>query len=275
MNANNFWPALAMTLVAGVSTGIGGLIAVYGAKGKRFLPLSLGLSAGVMIYVSFVELFQMAFDTLAVDYGDKTGMMLTVLGFFIGIAIIFCIDQLLPENINPHEISPPRDAPRDRGMHGVKSDSSEMQRLRRVGLMAALAIVIHNFPEGIATFASGLQDIRMGLAICVAVAIHNIPEGMAVAVPIYYADGNRKLALQYAFLSGLAEPIGALFGALLLWRFMNGALFGMILSGVAGIMVFISLDELLPAAEAYGEHHLSIIGVVVGMAIMAATLLLL
>ncbi len=269
----HFWPALAMTVVAGISTGLGGLIAVYGAKGKKFLPFSLGISTGVMIYVSFVELFRMAFDTLEFGYGAEKGMLLTVLGFFIGIALIFCIDQLLPEDINPHEMGASKK--RETASNGIQGDSSEAQRLRRVGVMAALAIVIHNFPEGIATFASGLQDIRMGMAICVAVAIHNIPEGMAVAVPIYYADGNKGQALKYAFLSGLAEPIGALLGALLLWRFMQGALFGMILSGVAGIMVFISLDELLPAAEAYGEHHMAIIGVVAGMAIMAATLLLL
>ena len=143
-----------------------------------------------------------------------------------------------------------------------------------MGLFAALAIAIHNFPEGLAAFASALTDIKLGIPIAIAIAIHNIPEGIAVSVPIYYATGNRKKAFMYSFLSGLAEPVGALIGYLILFSFFNDVVFGILFASVAGIMVFISLDELLPSAERYGKHHLSIYGLVAGMVVMAVSLLI-
>jgi ZIP family zinc transporter len=145
----------------------------------------------------------------------------------------------------------------------------------RVGVFTALAIAIHNFPEGLATFLSAIKDPSLGIPIAIAIAIHNIPEGIAVAVPIYHATGNKKKAFGYSFLSGIAEPVGALLGFTLLRVFFNDLIFGIVFSGVAGIMVYISLDELLPSAEKYGEHHLSIIGLVAGMSVMALSLLIL
>jgi len=140
--------------------------------------------------------------------------------------------------------------------------------------MVALTIGIHNFPEGIATFTSALESLDIAIPITVAIAIHNIPEGIAVAVPIFHSTGSRRKAFWYSFLSGLAEPLGALIAFLFLFRFWTPALNSIVLAVVAGIMVFISLDELLPAAEKYGKHHLAIIGVVVGMAVMACSLLM-
>ena len=155
----------------------------------------------------------------------------------------------------------------------------KLKKLYRVGILTALALAIHNFPEGIATFMTALNDPKVGIAIAVAIAIHNIPEGIAVSIPIYFATGSKKKAFLLSFLSGLAEPIGALIAYLTLIPFLtasnSGIILGVVLAAVAGIMVFISLDELLPAAEEYGEHHISIYGVVSGMAVMALSLLLL
>jgi ZIP family zinc transporter len=143
-----------------------------------------------------------------------------------------------------------------------------------MGMFTALAIAIHNFPEGLATFAAALSDPALGLSIAVAIAIHNIPEGISVSVPVYYATGSKKKAFYYSFLSGTAEPVGALIGYFILLNFFSDFVFGILFAGVAGIMVFISLDELLPSAQKYGEHHLSIYGLIVGMAVMALSLLL-
>ncbi|MDV7394088.1 ZIP family metal transporter, partial [Arthrospira platensis SPKY1] len=126
----------------------------------------------------------------------------------------------------------------------------------------------------LATFTAALDEPTLGVAIAIAIAIYNIPEGIAVSVPVYYATGSRKKAFWLSFSSGLAEPIGAIFGFLVLMPFMNPVIFGLLFALVAGIMVFISLDELLPAAEAYGEHHMAVYGLVAGMAVMAISLLL-
>lgn len=144
----------------------------------------------------------------------------------------------------------------------------------RTGVFTAVTIAVHNFPEGLATFISAMQDLSVALPVVAAIAIHNIPEGIAVSVPIYYASGSKKKAFMYSFLSGLAEPLGAIVGYLLLMPFMNDLVFGILFAAVAGIMVFISMDELLPAAREYGEHHLSMYGLVGGMIVMAVSLLL-
>ena len=144
----------------------------------------------------------------------------------------------------------------------------------RMGVFTALAIAIHNFPEGLATFAAGLAEPEIAIPIAIAIAIHNIPEGIAVSIPIYYATKNKRKAFILSFLSGLAEPVGAVIGYFILYSFFSKTLFGILFGSVAGIMVFISLDELLPTAEKYGEHHLAIYGLIGGMAVMAISLLL-
>jgi ZIP family zinc transporter len=254
--------AFLLTAIAGLSTGIGSLISLLAKKtNKNFLCLSLGFSAGIMIYVSFMEMMPQALAQLSNVHGDKLGNLYLILAFFAGIIFINLIDFLIPENINPHEA------------HGVE----EMDRkvaLKRTGILVAVSIAIHNFPEGIATFTSALESLDIAIPITVAIAIHNIPEGIAVAVPIYHATGSRKKAFWYSFLSGLAEPLGALLAFLFLMPFWSSTLNGLILAAVSGIMVFISLDELLPSAEKYGKHHLSITGVVAGMLVMALSLLL-
>jgi ZIP family zinc transporter len=266
MNGNVLF-ALGLTLFAGLSTGIGSLIGLFSKKfNPKFLALSLGFSAGVMIYVSLVEIFVKARDSLAVGYGYRNGYIVTVIAFFAGIGVIALIDKLIPSYENPHELNVQEKI--------EESPEVEKAKLMRMGAFTALAIGIHNFPEGLATFMSGLSDPALGISIAVAIAIHNIPEGLSVSAPIFYATKSRKKAFILSFLSGLAEPIGALLGYFVLRSFFNETTFGIIFAAVAGIMVYISLDELLPTAEEYGEHHISILGLIAGMAIMAASLLL-
>ncbi|MCD7898821.1 MAG: zinc transporter ZupT [Bacteroides sp.] len=263
----NFLTAFLLTLFAGLATGIGSLIALLAkTTNKKFLSFSLGLSAGVMIYVSFVEMFAQAQDLLIAEFGDTTGMSITVVAFFGGMLVVGLIDKLVPSFENPHEV---------RSVESMDAPPPRNAKLMKMGVMTALAIAIHNFPEGVATFTAALENPTLGIAIAAAIAIHNIPEGIAVSVPIYYATGNRKKAFTLSFLSGLAEPLGALIAYLILIPFMSPTLLGCVFAAVAGIMVFISLDELLPAAREYGEHHISIYGLIAGMAIMAFSLILL
>ncbi len=268
MEFNVILLAFGLTLFAGLSTGIGSAIAFFAkTTNTRFLSISLGFSAGVMIYVSFVEIFLKAKVSLVAELGDKMGAWITTISFFGGMFLIAIIDKLVPSFGNPHEPRLIEDA-----THHEKEINK--RALLRMGMFSAMAIAIHNFPEGLATFTAALKDPSLGIAIAVAIAIHNIPEGIAVSVPIFYATGNKKKAFNYSFLSGLAEPVGALVGYLILMPFMNDIIFGVIFAGVAGIMVFISLDELLPAAREYGEAHLSIYGMIAGMIVMAFSLLM-
>lgn len=259
--------AFGLTLFAGLSTGIGSALAFYTKKtNEKFLSGALGFSAGVMIYVSMIEIFVKARASLELVYGPSKGYLITTLAFFAGIALIGLIDKFVPSFENPHEM---------RDVTDMKlGQKDKQQELLRMGMFSALAIAIHNFPEGLATFTGALQDPKLGISIAVAIAIHNIPEGVAVSVPLYFATGDRKKAFQLSFLSGLSEPVGALLGYFVLMKFMTDATFGIIFAAVAGIMVYISLDELLPTAEKYGEHHIAIWGLIMGMLVMASSLVL-
>lgn len=259
--------AFSLTLFAGFATGIGGALSIMTSRtNTRFLSVSLGFSAGVMIYISFVDIFPKAQEALTSALGEKPGSWATVGGFFLGMFLIALIDKFIPEAENPHEV------------HTVEEMDGESEyhktNLMRMGFVTALAIAIHNFPEGLATFTAALHDPKLGISIALAIAIHNVPEGIAVAVPVFYATGSRRKAFRLSLLSGLSEPAGALVGYLLFHRFFNDMVFGVIFAAVAGIMVYISLDSLLPSAREYGEHHLSIYGMMVGMAVMALSLLL-
>lgn len=258
--------AFGLTLFAGLATGIGSLLSFLSKKyNPKFLAGSLGFSAGVMIYVSLVEIFVKAKDSLSLEFGDKLGYSYTVFAFFVGVAFIAIIDKMIPSVENPHEIG---------NINEIPKSPDKQKKLLRMGMFSAIAIAIHNFPEGLATFMGALQEPALGISIAIAIAIHNIPEGIAVSVPIYYATKSRKKAFWYSFLSGLAEPIGALIGYFLLSSLFGPTTFGLVFAGVAGIMVYISLDELLPTAEEYGEHHIAIGGVMSGMFVMAISLLL-
>jgi len=257
--------AFALTIFAGLATGVGSALAFVSKQfNPKFLSGALGFSAGVMIYVSFIEIFMKARDSLRMPFGDTGGYWVATIAFFGGIAVIAIIDKLIPAYENPHEIGNINETP----------DAASEHRLLRMGFFSALAIAIHNFPEGLATFMSALSDPALGISIAIAIAIHNVPEGVAVSVPVYYATRSRKKAFWLSFASGLAEPVGALLGYFTLKNVFNDSTFGVIFAGVAGIMVYISLDELLPTAEEYGEHHIAIGGLIAGMAVMALSLLL-
>ncbi|OCN05945.1 zinc transporter ZupT [Erysipelotrichaceae bacterium MTC7] len=265
---SNVLIAFMFTAIAGLCTGIGSFIAFFAKRtNKKFLSFSLGFSAGVMVYVSMIEIFASAQTTLIGELGTKLGSWATVISFFVGMFVIAIIDKLVPSEENPHE-------PKEVDYSKEAKHEKDKKKLHRMGIMTALAIGIHNFPEGLATFVSAIQDPSVAVPVVVAIAIHNIPEGIAVSAPIYYATGSKRTAFKYSFLSGLAEPIGALVGWLILMPIMNDVVFGCIFAGVAGIMVFISFDELLPAAREYGEHHISIYGLILGMIVMAVSLLL-
>lgn len=265
--------ALLLTTLAGMSTGIGSVIAWFIKKPNyAWLAVMLGFSAGVMVYVSFAELLKTSVDDI--------GFGMANLVFFGGILFIGVIDMLVPHNYEEEFIGDSVfvNTPHDqRGLvPETGSGSRDKSILKRAGLFTALGIAIHNFPEGLVTFsAAATGDIALGTAIAVAIAIHNVPEGIAVSMPIYYATGSRKQAFLYSFGSGLAEPVGALVGFLLLRPFLTEAMLSGMLAFVAGIMVYISLDELLPLAHKYGREHLVIIGSVLGMAVMAVSLHLL
>jgi ZIP family zinc transporter len=263
--------AFVLTLVAGLSTGLGGLIALIVRQiNARLLSTALGFSAGVMVYVSLVDIFDYAKDLLIENVGNRSGHLLAVAALFLGMLVAAIIDKLVPEYENPHSVQKIEQMERadSSGHCGANG------RLLRMGVLSALAIAVHNFPEGIATFVASMKDVSLGIPIAVAVAIHNVPEGIAVAVPVYCATGERRKAFFYSFLSGLAEPAGALVGYLILLPLINDVVFGVIFAAVAGIMVFISFDELLPTAEEYGEHHLAMYGLLSGMAVMAISLVL-
>lgn len=268
--------AFLLTLFAGLATGIGSLLALLTKRtNTKFLSVSLGFSAGVMIYVSMIEIFVKARESLVAVLGEKGGSWLTVAGFFAGMMVIALIDRFIPEGDNPHEIKRVECYIDENGNQVCPIPARDPKsNLLRTGLFTALAIAIHNFPEGLATFISGMQEPTLAIPIAVAIAIHNIPEGIAVSIPVYFSTGSKKKAFVYSFLSGLSEPLGAVVGFTLLRAFVNDLTFGVVFSMVAGIMVFISLDELLPSAREYGEAHLSIYGLICGMMVMATSLLL-
>jgi ZIP family zinc transporter len=261
--------AFLITLFAGLSTGIGGILVFYKiALNRKFLAVSLGFSAGVMIYVSFVEILPKANASLSAIFGDELGFLYTTIAFFIGVFLIAIIDLLVPIAENPHELIDEKDL-KIKNKNIIKD-----KYLIRMGLFSAGAIALHNLPEGLATFIAAVENPSIGISIAIAIAIHNIPEGVAIAIPIYYATKSRKKALLYSFLSGLSEPLGALLGIFILTYFVSNLWFGVVFGLVAGIMVYISLDELLPTAEKYGEHHLAIYGLIIGMIVMATSLIL-
>jgi len=275
--------ATLVTLGAGLATGIGSLLAFTQKRpSDKFLSFMLGLSAGVMLYVSMIEIFQKAVGSLTEATGsDGQGYLWATIGFFAGFIVIAIIDRVFDYihqdkmEGEPHTHSHRLLNEDENGRTPLErtAESVERKGLMRMGVFMAIAIAIHNFPEGLATFMAVLEEPALGIAIAIAIAIHNIPEGIAVSIPIYRATGSRLKAFWYSFASGLAEPAGALLGFFLLSYFINDYFFGVVFAGVAGIMVYVALDQLLPTAQKY-NHHLPIIGVFVGMAVMASSLVL-
>jgi ZIP family zinc transporter len=278
--------AFGITLFAGMATGVGGLIAFFAKRTKTsFLAFSLGFSAGVMIFISFTEILTEAGEIMRMNYDAAPAAWLTFISFIIGIGLSAAIDKILPSQGNPHELKRVEqmhpetrdpDKPECKGRRRRMGWSGARdQKLMRLGVFTAIAIGIHNFPEGIATFMSAMSDVTVGVSIAIAIAIHNIPEGIAVSVPVYYATGSRKKALTWSVLSGFSEPVGAVAGYFILSMFDTDISLGYVFAMVAGIMIYISFDELLPAAHKYGKHHIAIYGLISGMIVIGLSLILL
>jgi ZIP family zinc transporter len=249
MMGSNLGVALLLSTLAGLCTTVGSLAALFVRKpGRRFMSVTLGFSAGVMLLLSFMELLTSGIETI--------GFIAAYAAFFVGMLAMFALDVVIPH----HYIA-------EQNARGG-ADSG----LLKTGLLVALGIGIHNFPEGMATLTGTLHEVSLGLAIALAIALHNIPEGLAVSIPVYAATGSRSKAFLWSFLAGVAEPVGAAVAALVLLPFLNDTMLGLMLSAVAGVMVFISLDELVPVSRSFGEAHLSIIGVLMGMAVMVVSL---
>jgi ZIP family zinc transporter len=272
--------ALTLTFLAGLTTGIGGLIGLSSRRfSTEFITIALGFSAGAMVYVSLVEILPKARLALQPLLGAQLGYGCTVLAFFAGILLMALVDGLLPthpaiESIQDIAVSPAQAADK---LADRRPDQQSPQRskLLRMGVFSALALFIHNFPEGLATFLGALENPKVGVSIAVAIAIHNIPEGLAVSAPVFFATRSRSKAFWASFLSGMAEPLGGLMGFFLFRSFPNPLIFGLVFAAVAGVMVYVSLDELLPAATGYGNHRLAIASLIAGMFVMAASLVLL
>jgi ZIP family zinc transporter len=267
--------ALLLSALAGCATAIGGGIAWLIGKPKNWqLALILGFSAGVMIYISFLELLPLAID--------KAGPLIGTIAFFVGIIFIAIVDIVIPHEYKEehrafaHESDVARHQVRhrfgERFQHGRKDRRSIMFHM---GILTALGIAIHNFPEGLAVFSSAIAgNVSLGVLVAIAVALHNIPEGIIVFIPINEATENGKLAFWASTFSGLAEPVGALLGYAILAPFLSPAVMAGMLAFAAGIMVYISLDELLPASREYGSAHLTMVGIGFGMLVMALSFML-
>ncbi|UCC59189.1 MAG: zinc transporter ZupT [Candidatus Bathyarchaeum sp.] len=245
--------AFLFSLLAGMSTGLGSLVAFFIKDFKhRYLSFLMGFSAGVLIQISFMELLFSAVT--------EAGFLNANIAFFLGIATIAAIEFLIPHEYEEEKLT---------------AKEKKSKRLMKTGLLVSAGIAIHNFPEGIVTLFGTIKDVHLGLVLLIAIALHNIPEGISVSIPIYFATKDRKKAFLWSFLSGISEPIGAVIGFFVLFPFVNAFLLNMALAFVAGIMVFISFDELLPISLSHGEAHLAITSLFLGMITMTAVLFLL
>ncbi|AMJ56959.1 MULTISPECIES: zinc transporter ZupT [Stenotrophomonas] len=263
ISSDNLWLAFTLTFAAGLATAVGSLLVLFSKRpNPRLLAFGLAFAGGAMVYVSLSEILNKSISSFAQAYGDRLGYTYGTLWFLGGVLLVVLIDHLVP---NPHDSLDKQDP----AFH----DHSHTQ-IRRVGMLSAVAITAHNFPEGLATFFATLESPSVGLPLAFAIAIHNIPEGIAIAVPVYLATGRKSYAFGASLLSGLAEPVGAAIGYFLLADALSPATFGAVFGLIAGIMVFLALDELLPAAKRYAQGHETVYGLVIGMATIAVSLVL-
>ena len=258
---------LLLTALAGLATILGGFVTFFVKKNNlKMLSLGLGFSAGVMIFVSLTEILTTAENLLKTYYPIKYHWMLFA-GFIAGVVISKLIDEFIPDHVEEEDFTD-ECAPDD-------AHCKRQHRIKRAGILTAIAIAIHNFPEGLGTFLVSTQDMAIGASVAFAIALHNIPEGIAVALPIYHATGKKRMAIWYSFWTGITEPIGAVIGLILLQFFLPHVFVGLSMAAVVGIMIYISFDTLLPLSHEYGDWHYAIGGIMSGMIVIWASLLLL
>lgn len=261
--------ALLITLLAGLATSLGGILATHRRMQQRsYFAVALAFAAGAMLFVSFIEMIPHGLG--AHEGHDGTPMQWLVYGaFFVGVILVAVIDHLLPPTLNPSEVE-------GQEVPAQPSDKRLQGKLLRSGTLIAVVLALHNLPEGMSTTLAAYEDISVGIALAVAIAIHNIPEGIAVAAPIYAVTRSRQKAIGWATVSGLTEVIGGVLGLLLVGLIIPASLTGVVFGLVAGMMVFVAIDELLPAARRYQtQQHQVVYGLIGGMGVMALSLLVL
>lgn len=257
--------ALLITTLAGLSTVGGGFLTFFVKRNNlRVLSTGLGFSAGVMLFIALYAILHESQDFLAGTFHGKA-QLITFISFFIGAGLASLVDYLLPAHIGTGLLEQ-SDEPTPEQLNNPK--------ISKAGILTAIAISIHRFPEGLATFLVASADLKLGIPFAVAIAIHNLPEGIAIALPVYHSTGKKRLAIFYTFIAGLAGPIGALIGLALTEVFLPQVAVGMMFGAVSGIMVYISLDTLLPLAREYGDNHQVMIGIISGMFFISLSLLL-
>lgn len=257
----NYKLALLMAFLAGLATLLGGVFTFFVKRTNiKALSIGLGFSAGVMIFLSFFEILKSSNDMLLKFFPNHSNWLVFG-GFAVGMITAILIDYFIPDHI-------------DEDLFGKQECCEHHHKIKRAGLLTAIAICIHNFPEGMVTFFVATQNITLGISVAIAIALHNIPEGIAVALPIYHATGKKRLAIWYTFLSGISEPIGALIGLYAIQYFLPQAAIGFLFAAVAGIMVYISFDTLLPLSREYGDGHYSVLGIMSGIFFIWTSLLL-
>ena len=255
--------ALLVTLIAGMSTLLGGFFTFFVKKDSlKALSVGLGFSGGMMIFVSLNELLVQSNKYLAPQFPHRAGLI-TFLMFFVGVGIAILIDYFIPDHIES-----------DLFLQNPENCEKHLHHIKRAGIVTAIAVAVHNFPEGIANFFVSSQDLSIGIPLAFAIAIHNIPEGIAVALPIYHAVKKKRTAILYSFLSGISEPLGALIGFVFLKNYLNLTTLGILFAIISGIMVYISIDTLLPMAREYGDNHHVVVGVMLGMFVIGLSLVL-
>lgn len=256
--------SLGLTTLVGLSMGLGSLLSFFvDEANKRFLALSLSFSAGIMIYVSFMAILPEGMELIESHHGEHGSSLIALTGFFGGMLITAIVEKIVHKFGGHHHGHD--------HLHG-EGHSHDDNHLSKLGLMSAVAIAIHNLPEGLAIFTAGLKDISVAIPIAAAVVLHNIPLSIAISVPIYHSTGSKNKAFIYSLLVGLCQPLGAIIGYMVLSQFFNDMVFGILFSVVAGIMIFVSLDELLPSSQKYEDHHISVYGAIAGMIVMALSL---
>jgi ZIP family zinc transporter len=263
--------AFFVTILAASATMLGAL-AMIGAKesNPRLLAFGLSFAGGAMVYISLVEIFVKSQISFGEVLTVKEAYSAATFAFFVGIALLFLLDKFIP---NPHsslstdENSFSQNKRKDDHTH-IHAD------VGKIGLMATLAITAHNIPEGMATFFSTLDNPAVGMNLALAIAIHNIPEGLSIAIPVFYATRSKAKAVLATFVSAIAEPIGAFLGYVVLAPFIGPTVYGCVFGVIAGAMVYLALDELLPAAKRYAKGHETVYGIISGMAIIALSLVM-
>ncbi len=253
-----------LVCTAAASATMLGAFTILWTKGPnpRLLAFGLAFAGGAMVYVSLVEIFTKSHLAFLNIWPDKIAYSAATFSFFVGMMALILLDYLLP---NPHLKLEARENNTHPHTH---------THLKRVSFFATLAITAHNFPEGCATFFATLDHPNVGITLAIAIALHNIPEGVSIAIPVYFATGSKRTAFLATLMSAIAEPAGAIIGYTILAPFLSPLVYGVLFGFIAGAMVYLALDELLPTARRYARGHETVYGLVSGMMILAASLAL-